>query len=364
MEKPMKLAPRPCSAPHSAPVSWLRYDPAIDPPRHEADGSEASSDEPRPLTPEQQHRQDIDRFLTAYEGVAPERERRDGWTPFLRKLFLQVIAEGGGISTACAYTHMSRSAAYALEARDRVFAAGLAAAAHFARGPMADDFYEKGRHGITETITRSDGATVTRHRFDSRLSIAVLNRLDRRCDRAEERGSIHLAAVRNWDEYLRLVGDGEDAAAEALLDRPVPSGVEAAQHCPTCTLPERANPISRPDPTGCDPSENCWKAGSADDLHPDRAGDVAVGTWITTFPPPAGFEGYQNVEWDGDRWYERACTVDEAALLDAHQAAEEASWRAERTADAEAERDNFFAGLRTAIAELDPAQGSGAGKTR
>jgi hypothetical protein len=169
MEEPTPSL-RPCSTPHSAPVAWLKCDPRIEPPAREAENTENPADnsqgpvlsEVEGLTPEDQHQHDIDRFLADYERIAPPAERRDGWNPFLRKLFLQVIAEGGSVSTACAYTGMSRSSAYSLEARDRVFAAGWAAASHFARNPMADDFYEKARDGITETITRSDGATVTR----------------------------------------------------------------------------------------------------------------------------------------------------------------------------------------------------------
>src|SRR5437763_10137806 len=202
MKEP-KLSPDSCSTSHFAPAARLGSDRARD--------SSAFS-------PEQQRRQDIDDFLAAYERIAPDAERRDGWTPFLRKLFLQVIADTGRMSLACECTGMSRSSAYALAARDRVFAAGWDAAAFFARRPLADDVYEKGIDGITETITRGDGVVVTRHRYDGRLSMAVLGRLDRRCDRAEERGSVHLTAVRQWDAYLRLVGEGDDKAAEALLD--------------------------------------------------------------------------------------------------------------------------------------------------
>jgi len=275
-----------------------------------------------------QRRHDVDNFLAAYERIAPEGERRDGWSPFLRRLFLQVIAETGKVSTACAYTGMSRSSAYALQARDRVFAAGWDAACHFARMPLADDLYEKGIDGITETITRSDGVAVTRHRYDSRLSIAVLNRLDRRCDRAEERGSVHLAAVRNWDEYLRLVGKGEDKAAEALLD--------TAQDCPTCPLPERANPIPVGDPPGSHPWEDCWKD--------DR------GVWMTCFPPPPGFDGYENSPWDGLSYYERTCTPGEVELIEAHSAAAIEAEARELDSFCNAKRDKFFGALRSDLA--------------
>jgi hypothetical protein len=363
-------APRPSLAPRSAPAPALapplggveRYDPGILPPGPPADHGAVQPDEPAELTPEQQRRHDIDDFLAAYERIAPAQERRDGWTPFLRKLFLQVIAEGGGITAACEYTGMSRSSAYSLEARDRVFAAGLAAASHFARNPMADDYFEKGRNGITETITRSDGVTITRHRFDSRLSIAVLNRLDRRCDRAEERGSLHLAAVRNWDEYLRLVGEGDDKAAEALLDRPAEDGVdgepfrrrgEQAKQRPTCPLPVRANPISSDRDEMLELAEYCWKLGEADYPVEARRSGIADGAWLTNFPPPPGFDGYENRPWTGeDFYYERTCTPEEVELLDAHLAAMIADDRAEWTAYVEARRETFFGTLRTELAAM------------
>lgn len=71
---------------------------------------------------------------------------------------------------------------------------------------------------------------------------------------------------------------------------------------------------------------------------------------MTSFPPPPGFDGLENREWDGFNYYERACTAEEAELLNAHMASAEAEERAEVTAFAEAERDGWFAKLR---AELD-----------
>lgn len=47
-----------------------------------------------------------------------------GWTPFARRLFLEVLSETGRVSTACDYARLTRQSAYALRARDPVFAAG------------------------------------------------------------------------------------------------------------------------------------------------------------------------------------------------------------------------------------------------
>ena len=72
--------------------------------------------------------------------------------------------------------------------------------------------------------------------------------------------------------------------------------------------------------------------------------------------PPPGFDGYESCKWDGLVWYERACTPEEADLLDANQAAGEAEERADHTAYAEAERDGFFERLS---AELNRHPGLG-----
>jgi hypothetical protein len=126
------------------------------------------------------------------EGL-PSTFRRDGWTPFARRLFLEVLAETGRVSLACEYCGLSKQSAYALRARDPVFATSWDAACEIARAPLADALYEKAIDGVTDTITRDGEVVATRHRFDSRLSIAVLHRLDKRCDRAAETGAHHLA---------------------------------------------------------------------------------------------------------------------------------------------------------------------------
>ena len=106
---------------------------------------------------------------------------------------------------------MSRSSAYALADRDRVFAAGWDAAAYFARRPLADDLYEKGVDGIIETVRPSSPA-VTRSAVradrraelvrissssgsDRRRAATRLRQVYRRCGAAQEflrRGRRHV----------------------------------------------------------------------------------------------------------------------------------------------------------------------------
>src|ERR1043165_6048424 len=98
------------------PIWFMKHDPneptagtarASSPPAPSNISLARESSDPNALSPQEKRRHDIDNFLAAYERIAPDCERRDGWTPFLRKLFLQVIAETGKIGLACEATGMS-----------------------------------------------------------------------------------------------------------------------------------------------------------------------------------------------------------------------------------------------------------------
>jgi hypothetical protein len=70
---------------------------------------------------------------------------------------------------------------------------------------------------------------------------------------------------------------------------------------------------------------------------------------VTCFPPPPGFAGHERGTCDGVHCYERACTPEEAELLDANEAAaaaEQAAAAAEERAEDEALRDSWFAALK------------------
>jgi hypothetical protein len=73
---------------------------------------------------------------------------------------------------------------------------------------------------------------------------------------------------------------------------------------------------------------------------------------MTSFPPPDGWDGYETRDYDDEseyKAYERACTEEEAALLEAGRAADLAAERAE-----EAElRDGYFQMLRSECGETD-----------
>lgn len=87
-----------------------------------------------------------------------------------------------------------------------------------------------------------------------------------------------------------------------------------------------------------DEPERCWTD--------DSTGEKV---WMTSFPPPAGFDGWEKCEW-GQWGYERECTPEEAAALETAAAAARAEHRAKR----EAERDAWFGLLREELGELPP----------
>src|SRR5205085_11208487 len=135
------------------------------------------------------------------------RLRHDGWTPDKKRLFLECFAECGVLTDACRAAGMSAKATYNLRDRDPLFAAGMEAARVKARGPLADEVYSRARNGVFERIYRNGAIVAERHRYDNRLTMAALGRLDARVDRAEEQGAPYLALVGRWDEYLDALAE-------------------------------------------------------------------------------------------------------------------------------------------------------------
>jgi hypothetical protein len=244
--------------------------------------------------------------------------RHDGWTGERMATFLEVLADTGLVIDAYRAVEMSKQAAYSLRNRDPVFAAAWRAAQAKARPLVADGLLERSITGTVEHYYRDGVLVGERRHYESWLGLAVLKRLDKQAheDRADATLAARMAA--EWQATLDALRSTGSSAVPALLEAKVD---------------EVDQP---PSPRGLDPWENVWKN---DD-----------GVWTTTFPPPHGFDGHESRPWDGLSWYERACTPEEAELLDAHQAAGEAGERAEITALAEAERDSWFAMLK---AELD-----------
>jgi hypothetical protein len=259
--------------------------------------------------------------------------RHDGWTPERMATFLETLADTGIVAEGWRAAGMSKQGAYNLRNRDPVFAAAWRAAESHARPQVADGLLERSITGTVEHFYRDGVLVGERRHYESWLGLAVLKRLDKLAD--EDRADDTLAAriAGNWQAAMVALRAGGTAAVAAIEGDKVD---------------QLDSPPSPPD--WDDQWDRCWLDDS--------------GAWRTDFAPPPGFAGDEDREWNGIDAYTRACTPEEAALLDAHGAA----FDAEIEADAAIQRETFFAMVRAEIASAgdqppspSPAIGKGLG---
>ncbi|HEY0112883.1 MAG TPA: hypothetical protein VGB59_06985 [Allosphingosinicella sp.] len=272
------------------------------------------------------------------------RLRHDGWTPEKKRRFLERFAECGILVEACEAAGMSAKAAYNLRDRDPLFAAGLDAACVKARAPLADEAYSRARNGVVERIYKDGVVVAERHRYDNRLTMAVLARLDSRIDRAEEKGAAHLGLVARWEDYLDAVAEDRSEDGLALLAAPANapasevqanSGDRELHELYLAGLGAGAEDYDDDDPLAAD-RHSVWEDED--------------GRWWTDYPPPAGFEGEEEGEYRVDG-YRRTLAPAEQAVIDAEQA--------DDLARAQAQRDAWFGFTSDPVEEEDGGGGGG-----
>ncbi len=158
----------------------------------------------------------IDERKTGYgvddSGHSPA-PRHDGWTPETRVKFLEALANCGNISTAAAFVQRSRTSAYSLKRRDVNFSRGWDAALLLARDVATDFLQERAINGIEEDVYHQGEVVGTRRRYDSRLLLAHIARLDK----LAERVSVSRGAAR-FDDMMNAIAAEEDTAA--LISEP------------------------------------------------------------------------------------------------------------------------------------------------
>lgn len=340
---------------------------------------------------------DVDRLPVEAYTQSPS-QRIAGWSGASQATFLRAIAEGATVGQACRLVGLTQQSAYAfrLSARGAHFKLGWEAAALHARALLADTLMERALHGTIDTITRPDGSEVERHRFDNRLGMAMLNRLDRLADKAAKE-TTHAAArlvAQELETYLDLLAQdiGPARAGLFLARRIEPAGeddlapVRALARADSWlrTHTDLAAPIADLDPAG--------RAGwSADDwLRAESAGLVALAPpppapapetqaiqdfegpqagepvwwddhedgWRTHFPPPPGFEGHEEGDF-GEDGYERTLTFEEEQAVEAPFRAAVERRRIVETAA----RDRWFAAAALPVeVPAGPAAGPVAGE--
>ena len=337
--------------------------------------------------------------LPAATDAAGRTLRHDGWTPDRQRAFLSAIAEGDTVERACRIVGLSVSSAYAFRQRaaGAAFALGWHAAALVARDRLADRLMARAIDGQIETITRPDGSVVERHRYDNRIAMGVLNRLDRMVEQAPAdpaaAASSHAARLvaQDFEAFLATIeqargpadaglflarrataeaADLEPVRALARADRFVRSGASLPHEVDTSDLdPTRrhdwtADQWRRADAAGLLRIAPVEETRAEVPLPPlvDRADepvwwDDETEDYRTRFPLAPGAEWVDQDGRYGDPDYARALTADERALLDA---ADDIDTEANRIVDTAA-REAWFAGLETQIAAAEQAAGAGPG---
>lgn len=140
-------------------------------------------------------------------GAAPPSTRFDAFTAERRALFLQHLAQHGNVRMACEAIGISPQTAYLRRRRDGLFAQGWDGALVLARDHAEQVLCDRALNGVTETIWYRGEAVGSRTRFETRLLLAHLERLDRHHANARDGKK----AAARFDELLEDVLDaGED----------------------------------------------------------------------------------------------------------------------------------------------------------
>lgn len=190
------------------------------------------------------------------------RLRVDGWLPWKKARFLLVLVAGGIVADACRAVGMSVASAYALKNRRSGRAFGKmwdAILIHRARGRLADNNLERAMNGCVEQVLKDGVVVAERRRFDNRLSMAMLTRLDRLAEsRSGEEAVLLRALSEDFDDYLDVLESADDEQAFLQARRP-PEGAESAQAGRNALPPGdrdgRPQPANRTDWSLVDPAE-------------------------------------------------------------------------------------------------------------
>jgi hypothetical protein len=216
--------------------------------------------------------------------------RHDGWTGEKIAIFCETLAETAVVAEACAAAHMGISGAYAARRRSAVFAAAWDAALSIARERLADTLLARSMEGNIEQIFRDGELVGERHTLDNRLGLQILRRLDRLTER--DGGGRTQAPQRNlqprssaqpfdWNLAIDALRTGNDEGVAKALALFKGDEVEEVEGDPNLPLHD-----DEPEEDGL--SYRCWW---------DDNDEV----WMTSFPPPNGWDGYANRDYDDDR---------------------------------------------------------------
>lgn len=268
--------------------------------------------------------------------------RHDGWTGEKIATFCETLAETAIVAEACEAARMGISGAYAARRRNPLFAAAWDAALTIARERLADTLLARSIEGNIEQIWPNGELIGERHVIDNKLGLAILRRLDRLAETGLSSSTRGLRALTapslarqsiDWNVAVDALRSGNDEAVAKALALLEVHKVEEVEGPPDSLIEEDEAPL-------LDLTDRCWW-------------DEIDNFWMTDFPPPAGFTGWESRPYDdpeNDDAYQRACTAEETAILNADVARARSVERAED----EELRDEWFALLCTECSEVEP----------
>lgn len=217
-------------------------------------------------------------------------ELAHGWTAERKTRFLDHLSVKGNVRAACKRVSMSREAAYRQRRRDPLFARGWAAAMVQARENGAEVLADRAIDGVEEEIYYRGELVGTRRRYDSRLLLAHVARLDKVAD---ERAAVEDAA--RFDELLALIA-GEQVPEDLRGDDLFPLDRES--------VAERAAKEAELTVRYGGPED----AGDGEDDCEDRDGfDAAAFDALEDACAAAYLRGRAEGEERWDAWFDNAC---------------------------------------------------------
>jgi hypothetical protein len=144
--------------------------------------------------------------------------------------FLEALAEGGAVRRAAARAGVSHMTAYRARRASAPFRRAWDAALLAARALAEDVLATRAIDGVEEEVWYHGEVIATRRRYDARLLLAHLARLDRLCADARTE-----AFAGDFDAALARFAQGEEAVPDMAGGA---EGVFAPGQCNNCNMPE------------------------------------------------------------------------------------------------------------------------------
>jgi len=142
------------------------------------------------------------------------------WTGEIKTLFLEALSQRGNVSAACRRVGLSTETAYRQRRRDSVFARAWAAAMALGRRVTEEALADRAIDGIEEDVWYRGEVVGTRRKYDNRLLLAHMARLDAAVTEEAQ------ADADRFDELLALIAgekppEGSEIDGSALMERDV-----------------------------------------------------------------------------------------------------------------------------------------------